>query len=134
MQDQSKLRPEYIELIDIASEHIKKRYQEGLTSISGALRTKSGKIYTGTNLKYQVRNTSTCGGASAIHAALNDGEKDLETVVEVKYLPETDTLKVVNGCGQCRQLHNYNLPLGVIIDNKGVLEVVSAEVLMPFPF
>lgn len=134
MQDNSKLSPDDVELIQIASDHIKKRYEEGLTSIGAALRTKSGKIFTGSNLKYRIRNTCTCGGATAIHTALNDGEKELDTLVEIKYIPETDQYIVVNACGQCRQLHNYNLPLSVIIDNKGVLEVVPAEQLLPYPF
>lgn len=133
-QDNSMLSPEDLALIRVASEHVTKRYREGLTSIAGALRTKNGKIYTGTNLKYQIRNVSTCGGASAIHAALDDGEKEFDTLVEVKFIPETKQIIVVNACGQCRQLHNYNLPLNIIIDNSGKLEVVSAEQLLPYPF
>lgn len=134
MQDQSKLSSADIELVKIASDHAKERHKEDLISIGGALRTKSGKIYTGINLKYRVRNTSTCAETMAIYCALNDGETDFDTVVGVKYFPETDSFEVVNGCGWCRQLYSYNTPLRVIIDNKGKLEVVSADQLMPYAF
>ena len=134
MQDQSKLSSSDIELVKIASNHAKERFQKDFISIAGALRTKSGKIYTGINLKYRVRNTSTCGEATAIYAALNDGESEFDTVVGVKYHEESDTFQIVNGCGCCRQLFSYNTPLDVIIDNNGVLEKVSAEKLMPYAF
>jgi cytidine deaminase len=134
MQDQSALSKQDIELIKVASEHAKARFQEDFISIAGALRTKSGKIYTGINLKYRVRNTSTCGEIMAIHAALNDGERDLDTIVGVKYFPETDSFGVVNGCGLCRQLYNYNSPLSAIIDDNGKLQVVPVEKLLPYAF
>jgi cytidine deaminase len=134
MQDKSALNPKDIELIEIAGNHAKERFQEDFISIGGALRTKSGKIYTGINLKYRVRNTSTCAETMAIYAALNDGEGELDTVVGVKYFPETDSFEVVNGCGWCRQLFSYSAPLNVIIDNNGKLEVVKAEELMPYAF
>jgi cytidine deaminase len=134
MQDRFKLTKADVELIDIASEHAKKRFKKKFISIGGAVRTKSGKIYTGINLKYRVRNTSTCGEAMAIYMALNDGEDKLDTIVGVKYIAESDSFEVVNGCGWCRQLFNYNTPLNVIIDNAGVLEVVKAEKLMPYAF
>lgn len=134
MQDQSSLSPEDIELIKTASDHIKARYKKDLISIGGAVRTKSGKIYTGINLKYRVRNTSTCGETMAIYAALNDGEDKLDTVVGVKYSPETDTFEVVNGCGWCRQLFCYNAPLRVIVSKDGKLAAVEAEELMPYAF
>jgi hypothetical protein len=58
MQDKTALEPQDIELIKIAGDHAKERFQQDFISIDGALRTKSGKIYTGINLKYRVRNTS----------------------------------------------------------------------------
>lgn len=70
----------------------------------------------------------------AIHKALNDGITEFDTVVGVRYTPETDEYAVVNGCGWCRQLFSYNAPLKVIIDNDGTLEVVEAEELLPHAF
>src|SRR4051812_29799206 len=123
MQSLSSLSVTDQELIEIASKHAKERFSDGFISIAGALRTKSGKIYTGINLKYHVRNVSTCAETMAIYAALDDGEADFDTIVGVKYFPETDSFEVVNGCGWCRQLFAYNTPLNVIADNKGKLEI-----------
>lgn len=134
MQNKSKLTPEDIELVKIAGDHAKERFQQDFISISGAVRTKSGKIYTGINLKYRVRNASTCAEAMAIYAALNDGESELDTVVGVKYFPEANAFEVVNGCGWCRQLFSYNTPLKVIINDNDKLKAVDAEELMPYAF
>lgn len=134
MQDQSKLSLSDIELIEVASSHAKERFKNDSISIAGALRTKSGKIYKGINLKYRVRNTSACAETMAIYTALNDGETKFDTVVGVKYFKDNDTFQVVNGCGWCRQLFAYNMPLNVIIDNNGILEVVTADKLLPYAF
>jgi cytidine deaminase len=134
MQDKSALSKNDLELVKIAGDHAKERFQKDFISIGGALRAKNGKVYTGINLKYRVRNTSTCAETTAIYAALNDGESEFDTVVGVKYFAETDSFEVVNGCGWCRQLFSYNTPLNVIIDNQGKLEVVKAEALMPYAF
>lgn len=122
------------ELIRLASEHAKARFTEYFISIASALRTKSGKIYTGINLKYGVRNVSACAETMAIHSALNDGETEFDTIVGVKYFPDTGSFEVVNGCGLCRQLFCYNEPLKIIVDNQGTLGVQSAEELLPLPF
>lgn len=134
MQDLSGLNQKDQELIKIAGEHAKERFKEDFISIGGALRTKNGKIYTGINLKYRVRNTSACAETMAIYSALNDGETELDTVVGVKYFPETESFEVVNSCGLCRQLYSYNIPLKVIVDNNGKIEVRNAEDLLPFSF
>jgi len=134
MQAQSKLSEIDVELIKIASDHAKQRFQKDFISIAGALRAKTGKVYTGINLKYRVRNTSTCGEAMAIYAALNDGNTKFDTVVGVKYFPEANSFEVVNACGWCRQLYTYNSPLNVITDNNGLLESIESKQLLPFAF
>jgi cytidine deaminase len=122
------------ELIRIAGEHAKARYKEYFISIGGALRTKSGQIYTGINLKYGVRNVSACAETMAIHKALDGGETNMDTVVGVKYFPETDSYEIVNGCGWCRQLFCYNAPLKIITSSNGKIEVREAEDLLPLAF
>ncbi len=135
MQDISQLSQADIDLVTRAGQHAKERYQKDVISIGGAFRTQSGKIYTGINLKYRVRNTSTCAETMAIYGALNDGESEFDTIVGVKYFPDTDSFEVVNGCGWCRQLYQYNTPLNVIVvDDIHKLKVVEAAELLPFAF
>jgi len=134
MQNQKNLNQDDKELIRIASEHIKKRYKKDFVSIGAALRTKNGKIYTGTNTKYHVRNLSTCAEMLTIYKAIDEGEEEFDTIVGVKYFPEKEMFEIVNGCGKCRQLFCYNVPLKVIVDNSGILEVKSAQELLPLSF
>lgn len=134
MQNINNLRADDQKLIQVASDHAKARYKKDFVSIGAALRTKNGKIYTGTNTKYHVRNLSTCAEMIAIYKALDDGETDFDMIVGVKYFPETNSFEVVNGCGKCRQLYCYHAPLKIIIDDKGVLEIKEAEDLLPFVF
>jgi len=122
------------ELIRLASEHAKKRYTQYFISIGAALRTKSGKIYTGINLKYGVYNTSACAETMAIYKALDDGITEFDTVVGVKYFLDINSYEVVNACGWCRQLFIYNSPLKIIVNDNGTLEVREAQDLLPLPF
>jgi cytidine deaminase len=134
MQDISKLSTKEQDLVKVACEHAKKMFKEDFISVGGALRTKSGKIYTGINLKYKVRSISTCAEPIAIHTALNEGETEFDTVVGVKYIPDDDDYIILNSCGNCRQMYKTITPLNVIIDNKGSIEVVSADSLLPYSF
>jgi cytidine deaminase len=133
-QDLNSLSEADQELIRTAANHAKERYKEYFISIGSALRAKSGKIYTGINLKYGVRNISACAETMAIHKALDDDETELDTVVGVKYSPGTDSYEIVNGCGWCRQLFCYSAPLKVITNDKGRVEVREAEDLLPLAF
>jgi len=134
MQDKKNLTPEDKKLIEAASNHIKERYKKDFISIGAALRTRSGKIYLGTNIKYHVRNLSTCAEMLTIYKALDEGEEEFDTVVGVRYLPDSDSFIVVNGCGKCRQLFCYHKPLKIIIDNNGMLEAIDADKLLPYAF
>ncbi len=134
MQDISKLSSKDQKLIQIAAAHAKKMFKEDSMSVGAALRTKSGKIYTGINLKYKVRTICICAEPVAIHTAINEGETEFDTVCGVKYVVETDSFVVMNSCGNCRQLYAYHKPLKVIIDNEGIAESVDAESLLPYSF
>lgn len=134
MQDQRNLTEADKELIRLACEHAKARFQKDFISIGGVLRTKSGKLYTAINLKYRVRNLSTCDGLLAVYKALDDGERDFDTFVGVKHFPETDSFEVMNPCGKCRQLFVVHSPMRLIIDNNGVLEVKTDKELLPYAF
>lgn len=134
MQNIQSLSEEDHHLITLAGKEAKKHFRRDFISIGGALRTKSGKIYTGINLKYRVRNVSACAETMAIHKALSEGETEFDTVVGVKYFPEDDRYEVVNGCGWCRQLYCYNAPLTILSDNKGTIEPKQAEELLPLAF
>jgi cytidine deaminase len=132
MQDTAHLSDKDIQLIEVAKKHIKKMFDDKLTTIAGALRTKSGKIYTGINLKYGARNVSMCAERIALFKALDDKEIP-DTIVGVKYFSETDSYEVQNTCGECRQVYLYN-NLKVVINDNGVLKVLTIQDLLPYSY
>jgi cytidine deaminase len=122
-----------LELIEFAKKHIKSHYLEGRHSIAGIVRCQSGKIYTGLNFKYKTRGISMCAERIAIFKAIEEGEI-LDTILGIKYSPETDTYEVMNSCGECRQVELYHAPLKVIVNEKGILKKVSIEELLPYAY
>ena len=60
-----------------------------------ALRMKSGKVYTGINIK---TSHSICAEQVAIGQALANGEREFDTIVAVKFDKEGDD-RVVSPCG-----------------------------------
>jgi len=90
------------ELIELAIKA--KKNACGLTNykVGVALRTKTGKIYTGCNLGSQNGLYNICAERTAIIKMLSEGEKEIETIALVGG-PE-DELVFTSPCGICRQL------------------------------
>ncbi len=134
MQSEHELKKADQALVQVACDHIKKRYRHGIVTIGAALRTKSRKIYTGINLKYRTGSVNACAETMALYQALDAGENQFDTLVGVKYSADSDSYEVVNACGLCRQLFVYNLPMKIIIDSGGKLEAKDAADIMPHAF
>lgn len=122
------------ELLALAKTHAKKCYREGITSMAAVLRTDSGAIFTGINVKYRSVWKCICAERTAIAKALEAGETELEAIVTVKYSPDENNYEVVNMCGECRQVAIFHKPLKVIANNKGKVEKVSIEELLPYAY
>lgn len=82
------------ELIDAATDAIRKQYKPGLErttrTVGAALRTESGEVYTGVNLTTATPRASVCAEPIAVGAAVTAGDVGFDTIVSVKYRPETD--------------------------------------------
>lgn len=128
------MKEEDYQLIEIAKKHIKECYKPNLSTISAALRTKNGKIFTGTNFKYRVRTITMCAERLAIFKAIEAGETEFDTIVGVKYFPEEDRYQILSACGECRQVQTYHAPIKTIIDDNGELKLIDIEELLPFAF
>ena len=94
--------------------------------VGAALRTKSGRIFTGVNIESAAYPTTMCAERVAIFKAVSEGEKEFEAISVV-----TD-----NGgspCGGCRQvMAEFGLDTIVLIaDGNGhiVKELTVAELL-----
>ena len=96
-----KLNNNDIELIQIATDIINQNidlYSEKDMIVGAVVRTKSGKIYKGINIK---TSHSICAEQVAIGQALANGEREFDTIVAVKF-NKGGAIRVVSPCGLCR--------------------------------
>ncbi len=99
--------------------------------VGAALRAKSGRIYTGSNIESASYGLTCCAERVAIFKALSEGERGFEAMAVV-----TDTEKLTPPCGACRQiLWEFCGDLPVALANlAGKEERASAGNLLPRPF
>jgi len=103
-----------IELANVARRHAYAPYSN--YPVGAALRTKTGRVYSGVNVENAAYPTGICAERVAIFKAISEGEREFEVIAVV-----TD-----NGgspCGACRQvLSEFGLDTIVLIaDGKGLL-------------
>ena len=118
-------------LIDLANETRKYAYVPySKYRVGAALRTTSGKIYTGVNIESAAYPTTMCAERVAIFKAVSEGEREFETIAVV-----TD-----NGgspCGGCRQvLAEFGLDTLVLIANGNgeLIKEMTVKELLPEAF
>jgi len=125
-----------LKLIDLAKkvlEDNKDLYQDKNIVVSAVVRTKSGKVYKGINLK---TSHSVCAEQVAIGQALADGERELDTIVAVKYNGD-GIISVVSPCGLCRYIMDkleLNINVIVIDEKTEKLFKVNIDKLLPYPY
>jgi cytidine deaminase len=124
------------ELIAAATAAIKQRYRDDWQEVGAALRTRSGKIFTGINLDAYLGRMAVCAEAVALGRAFVDlGDAGIETIVAVRHpSPEEkdQSIKVVSPCGACRELiFDYDRNARVIVPNGRSAAVVPIAELLP---
>lgn len=118
------------ELIAEARRLIRARYAPDRHHVAAAVRGKSGRIYTALHLDAYVKNCSVCAETSALARAATEGEREIRTIVAVRYRGRGEP-KVVSPCGACRELlADYGDPV-VIYSNNGHLHKARASRLLP---
>jgi len=124
-------RQEQQALIDLAIEarqHAYAPYSD--YRVGAALRTKTGRVFTGVNVENAAYPTSICAERTAVFKAVSEGEREFEIIAVV-----TD-----NGgspCGSCRQvLSEFGLDTRVILaDGQGkVVRETTVGELLPDAF
>lgn len=123
-----------LELIEAAKKHIKTHYRKGQTSMAALLSTKRNKVYTAINIKYKAVWKCICAERVAIAKAIEAGENEFDTLVTVKYEPDTQEFLIMNMCGECRQIAMFHKPLNVIANDDGKLQKVPIEKVFPYPY
>jgi cytidine deaminase len=118
-------------LIELANEARRRAYAPySHYSVGAALRTASGRIFTGVNIENAAYPTTMCAERVAVFKAVSEGETDFEALAVA-----TD-----NGgspCGSCRQvLAEFGLDTLVLIaDGQGrLISEMIVKDLLPLAF
>jgi cytidine deaminase len=118
-------------LIDLADEARRRAYVPySHYPVGAALRTKSGRIFTGVNVENAAYPTGMCAERTAVFKAISEGEREFEVIAVV-----TD-----NGgspCGSCRQvLAEFGLDTLVLIGDgkKQLVQETTVGDLLPGAF
>ncbi len=118
-------------LIDIASEACRRAYAPySGYPVGAALRTRSGRIYTGVNVENAAYPASMCAERVAVFKAVSEGEREFDAIA----------LVTPNGgfpCGGCRQvLAEFGLEtLVLVVDGSGqLLRELTVRELLPDAF
>lgn len=99
--------------------------------VGTALRTKSGKVYTGCNIENDGIQ-SICAERTAFVKALSEGERDFESIVVVGAPSGEEPKDKCTPCGYCRQFMNEFVDKDfkiVTIDNEKIVEYTIEELL-----
>jgi cytidine deaminase len=132
----AKLRKADRELIAAATDAIKRRYRDDWQEVGAALRTRSGKIFTGVNLDAYLGRMAVCAEAVALGRAFVDlGDAGIDTIVAVRHPSpgeKDQDIAVVSPCGACRELiFDYDAKARVIVPNGRSPAVVPIGDLLP---
>jgi cytidine deaminase len=83
--------------------------------VGAALRTNSGRIFTGCNVENSTYGLTLCAERVAVFKALSEGERSFDAVAVV-----ADTQRLTPPCGACRQiLWEFCRDAQVILANLG---------------
>ena len=136
MKAKRKLGKSERELVEAAKDAIKSRYRDEWQEVGAALRTRSGKIFTGVNLDAYLGRMAVCAEAVALgRAVVEAGDTGIDTIVAVRHPPPGDkerAIAIVSPCGACRELiFDYDPKARVIVPNGRVAMVVPIADLLP---
>ncbi len=125
-----------MELIEAASDAIRRRYRYDWQEVGAAMRTRSGKVFTGVSLDAYLGRMAVCAEAVALGQAItNAGETGIEVIVAVRHPPPEEAsraISVVSPCGACRELiWDYDRNARVIVPGDNGPETVSIAALLP---
>ena len=118
-------------LIDLANQARKKSYAPySHYPVGSALRTKTGRVYTGVNIENAAYPTGICAERVAIFKAVSEGELEFDVIAVV-------TNNGGSPCGSCRQvMAEFGLDTIILIaDGNGkLIEETTVRKLLPEAF
>lgn len=100
--------------------------------VGAALRTTSGKIYTGCNIENAAYPVTCCAERVAIFSAISAGERAFSDMAVI-----ADTERPVPPCGSCRQVMSefFDKSMEIHLSNlEQDIKTVKMKELLPFSF
>lgn len=99
--------------------------------VGAAVKTTSGKVYTGCNIESASYGLTVCAERVAIWKALSEGERDFSALAVV-----ADTVDLTPPCGTCRQIiWEFARGAEIVFANlQGDKELFSMSELLPRAF
>ncbi len=122
--------------MEVARAVIRRRYRNDWQEVGAALRTRTGRIFTGVNLDAYLGRMAVCAEAVALGQMVTEvGETGIDVIVAVRH-PRTSeadqTIAVVSPCGSCRELiWDYDRNARVIVPGENAPTVASIGELLP---
>ncbi|KLO21420.1 MULTISPECIES: cytidine deaminase [unclassified Marinitoga] len=123
------------DILDLLYEKAKDSMQNSYSpyskfKVGAALITKSGKVYTGTNVENASYGLSMCAERIAIFKAVSEGETDFEALVVIG-----DTDSPISPCGACRQvIAEFGVDEIILTNLKREFKVMGVEEILPYGF
>ncbi len=122
-----------LELIEEAKKIRKNAYVPySKFKVGAALRTTTGKIYTGCNIENAAYPVTCCAERVAIFSAIAAGEREFSDMAVI-----ADTKRPVPPCGSCRQVMSefFDESMNIHLSNlKQNIKTVKMKELLPFSF
>jgi cytidine deaminase len=99
--------------------------------VAAAVRTGSGKVFTGINIQTGESFANVCGEVAAVCCMVAGGSVDLDTIVAVRVNGRGES-KILSPCGRCREIiHDFNPRAWVIVGAIGAERKVPISDLLP---
>ena len=107
----------------------------GNFQVGVALRTKSGKVYTGCNIENHGIQ-AICGERTAFVKALSEGERAFESISVVGANVGEEPIEECMPCGYCRQFMSEFVDenFKIYTEKNGEIKEYSMKELLPYSF
>lgn len=123
-----------LNLIRLAKEKLHNINVEKKHFVVAAIRTKTGRVITGFNLKTTATRASVCAESIALAKVIEAGEEP-EILVVIANLEGEKNATLVTPCGICRELlYDYAPQSLLIFSNEDSLIKVPIGSLLPSPY
>ncbi|CAF1035319.1 unnamed protein product [Rotaria sordida] len=131
--NQNEINNDDWELIEEAKRVFRRLYQPYLHTVVAVLRTISGHIYSGIHIESSQAYATVCGEVSAISSMVNDGHRDLATIIAIcGFDDDKNRFKIMSPCGRCRELiGDFNPNAQVIVGTIDKPYRMAISDLMP---